>query len=111
MRRTSVDGAAINAQLAPETVYGIDPRGWAWFRQITGLNARAMAGATRVIDPVATFNGDTGHAAQSFSGLAPLVGGVKPDARESSQMSDERAAGALTNGALAIFAERLRRGR
>lgn len=110
MARTDV-GAAINSRIVPQVEYGPDPRGWRLFNRLSGVLQRGISGTegTRVIDAQDTFTGTTASG-QSFAGMAPL-GQARPQVAATSQLSDERAAGALDDGALRIFAERLRRGR
>ena len=106
------DALAVNARRVSEVAYGPDPRGWRTFRRLSGVLQAGHTGraGTRVIDPVSTFGGALDVAPQGFSGMAPL-GAAAPVAPASSTLGDQRAAGALTNGALSIFAERLRRGK
>lgn len=106
-----VHGPAVNSRLRNVVEYGPDPRGWAVFRRLSGMLQRAHTGrgATRVVDTQRRFTGlaDVG---QRMTGMAPLGKG-RPVVPANSELSDERAAGVLDDGALRIFAERLRRGR
>ena len=111
MARTD-DRQAINARRVSVVEYGPDPRGWGMFARLSGFLQRGHAGreGRRVIDTQESFSGAVATAPQSFSGMAPL-GRARPLTADTAELSDERAAGALEDGALRIFAERLARGR
>lgn len=110
MARTDV-GSAVNARPTTIVEYGVDPRGLRLFRGLAGVLQRGIAGTdgTRVLERNAEWNGYA-VAPQQFTGMAPL-GNARPVVERSSELADERAAGALTDGALRIFADRLRRQR
>jgi len=108
MTRTDMS-AATNVRLAPVAEYGIDPRGWSFFRALSGAAQRGISGhdGTRVLDTARQFHGYT-TTPQRFVGLAPL-GVAVPLVKDGSVLADETTA--FDNAAQRIFAERLRSAR
>jgi len=112
--RTDV-ARAVNATTTQIVEYGIDPRGWSLFAALSGRHQRGLNGADGTI--VHGVDGQrapsfTGYAIspQKMTGLAPL-GLARPITAASSELTDERAGGALDNAGLRIFAQRLARRR
>lgn len=103
---------AINARTRPVVDYGVDERGWSWFRRLSRALHGGISGSSSrtVIDTQRVFHGTIAAQPQEFTGMAPL-GAVRPVVKAGSTISDERAAGVLDNGSMRIFAERLRRGK
>jgi hypothetical protein len=108
--RTDV-AAAANARVRQVVDYGLDTRGAGLFAALNRRAQHELNGATPVVDPdrARTFHGVTATP-QRFLGLAPL-GLARPVSPTSSTMPHERSASAVNDGALRIFAERLKRRR
>lgn len=110
MGRGIDSSAAINAQPATITEYGLDPRGWGMFRSLSGVLHRGIAGTETpvVIDRVSQFGG-WGHSPQRFAGLDGLSAGrQRPVTQSNSVLSAEKSA-TTEDAALRVFAERLGR--
>jgi len=110
MRRSDV-AAAINARVVPVVQYDPDPRGFALFTRLARVFQRGHTGhdGTRVLDPQGRFTGLI-DSPQMMTGMAPL-GLARPVTKDTSVLSDERAAGVLNDAGLRIFAQRLTRGK
>lgn len=107
MARTDV-ATAVNARLVPIVEYGPDPRGLGMFRRLSAVLQRGHRGqdGTRVVERWGTWHGYA-QAPQQFTGMAPL-GNARPVTNRVSDLGDERST-QLSDAALAIFAERLKR--
>jgi hypothetical protein len=108
--RTDVAVAA-NARVGRVVDYTTDPRGLGMFRGLVAAVQRSVnpGAGQRVFTVAPMWHGDT-ITPQRFTGLAQL-GRSRIVAPRTSKLSDEREANATNAAALAIFAERVRRGR
>ena len=106
--RTDVSAAA-NTSVGRIVDYSPDPRGWSMFAALAGAHNRVLNRAPAVVESYPEHHGPMAPR-QRMVGLAPLgLGAGRPVTPAGSQLSDERS-DVLSNPALRIFAERLRRG-
>lgn len=109
MPRTDV-AAAPNARVVPVVEYGTDPRGRAAFAALLAAVTRSTnpGGPQRVYTVPPTWSGDTVNP-QRYTGAASL-GRARVVAPRSSTIGQEREANPTNAAAMAIFAERMKRG-
>ncbi|MCL1872162.1 MAG: hypothetical protein FWF90_17370 [Promicromonosporaceae bacterium] len=109
MARTDV-AAAVNASVVPVVEYGPDPHGRARFGSLMDAVSRSVnPGAQRVFVVAPTWNGDTVNP-QRYTGQASL-GRARVVSARSSTIGQEREATPTNAAAMAIFAERIKKGR
>ncbi|MCW2754660.1 MAG: hypothetical protein JWQ32_2071 [Marmoricola sp.] len=112
-------GATINQAVAPVTHFGSDPRGTAMFAALAGVAQLGISGHDGLVytgdqgAPERSWNGDLGRDLQRFTGAAALAmyGAAAPISPTSATFETARAADALTDAPLRIFAARAARGR
>ena len=109
----------INAHQEVVPTFGIDPRGWSMFDALARAGQRALDGSiggVRLGDtgrPEVSWNGYAANPQGPFTGLAPLgqnLGTARPVVSTTGELADQGGLAALSNPAMAAFAQRLKRG-